>query len=444
MDANLGEQFFAFTLSLLIPAVLWHFWDRVMPDKQPLQAYLLWLGRGLALPVLVWGIMNAGLGSFFPAWMRWSAEPEMGIIGRFFAVWRPLLPSILLATICWGLVTLGWIFGEYWREGESPPVVGGTLFLGTLLVAPILWLVFRSFGWTAAGVLVVGVAALYAHWILPAPRSVELPWISYDRAEANMKFGRFHAAELEVIQQLESRPEDYEGWMRLAELYARQHKDLEVADQTIHELCRQPNLTGFQIALALNRLADWHLEIDANPSAARRALHEIVRLLPASPSARMAARRLESLPATREELERQKHRTIRLPGNPETGPPAPPPPPKPSPASHRLTQLQHRLEAEPSNHALHLEYARTLACEENRVDLAEAEIQRMIESPDIPAEHIAALLHQLAGWQAHLDHNLSAARQSLRKIIERFPQSTHAFAAQQRLNLIEYESHSQT
>jgi len=51
----------------------------------------------------------------------------------------------------------------------------------------------------------------------------------------------------------------------LAELYARHFHDLPEADRNDSRACGQPNVTGIQISLALHRLADWHLDLGADP-----------------------------------------------------------------------------------------------------------------------------------------------------------------------------------
>src|SRR5205814_5418205 len=78
--------------------------------------------------------------------------------------------------------------------------------------------------------------------------------------------------------------------------------------------CDQPKTTASQIAIALNRLADWQLKIAMDPEAARRALLTICERLRNTHMARMAQLRLNQLPRDAEELrEQQSAAPIRLP-----------------------------------------------------------------------------------------------------------------------------------
>src|SRR2546430_17506194 len=117
------------------------------------------------------------------------------------------------------------------------------------------------------------------------PRSTLFPYTTLFRSDA----------ELEVLHELEKCEEDFDGWLMLAELYARHFHDLPEADRTIRELCGQPNVTGIQISLALHRLADWHLDLGADPLSARNALAEICQRWPGTHFARMAQLRINQL-----------------------------------------------------------------------------------------------------------------------------------------------------
>ena len=110
----------------------------------------------------------------------------------------------------------------------------------------------------------------------------------YARAIAKMKFGKYTEAEWEIIRQLETCENDFDGWMMLAGLYAEQFDDLPEAERTILELCDQPQINNSQIAVALHRLADWHLKLKDDPESARRVLNKICARMPGSHLAHMA------------------------------------------------------------------------------------------------------------------------------------------------------------
>ena len=92
----------------------------------------------------------------------------------------------------------------------------------------------------------------------------------------------------------------------MAELYAKHFHDLPAAEQTVLDLCLQPNLHPSQIGVALNRLADWHLHLGNNPEAARRTLQVVCDQFPETHMSHMARQRIAQLPATREEWAEQR------------------------------------------------------------------------------------------------------------------------------------------
>jgi hypothetical protein len=100
-----------------------------------------------------------------------------------------------------------------------------------LLASPIALLVLLVLQQAGFGLaLAVGFGAV-AHGTRSLLRPAKLP-PSYSRAIAHIAFDKFNEAEWEIIKQLESRENDYEGWMLLAELYATHFRDLPAAEQT--------------------------------------------------------------------------------------------------------------------------------------------------------------------------------------------------------------------
>jgi len=64
---------------------------------------------------------------------------------------------------------------------------------------------------------------------------------------------------------------------------------------------------------------------------------------------------------------------------------------------------------------------------------AQVIIERLISQPNHPPQEVAFALNELADWQLKYGQDLEAARASLQKIIERFPDSDLVHQAQQRL-----------
>ncbi len=91
---------------------------------------------------------------------------------------------------------------------------------------------------------------------------------------------KYQEALAEVRRQLDRFPADFEGIMFLAELQAENLNDVPGAEITIHRLCQQPGHSPVNIAYALNRLADLHLNLHKDRDAAQRDLEKIIELLP--------------------------------------------------------------------------------------------------------------------------------------------------------------------
>ena len=110
--------------------------------------------------------------------------------------------------------------------------------------------------------------------------------------------GKYFAALTEIRRQLDKFPNDFEGQMLLAELQAENLNDLPGAAITIQRLCAQPEHAPANLASALNRLADWHLDLTKDREAAQQALEKIMELLPDTEQALRAAQRIGHLAAT--------------------------------------------------------------------------------------------------------------------------------------------------
>jgi len=120
----------------------------------------------------------------------------------------------------------------------------------------------------------------------------------YARALDKLKSGKYTSAEKELLRQLQKSDSDFTGWLMLAELYANHFNDLVEADRLVHQICRQTNITREQMSQALHRLADWHLQVGRDRSAACRALEEICQAFPATHYGDLAQQRIRTLSAS--------------------------------------------------------------------------------------------------------------------------------------------------
>lgn len=270
--------------SLQIEGGVWHRRSR----------FLVWFGKGMVVPIALWLFFNLGPSPRFPPMLARLALAKSGG-GNWLSAWLDTaLPVALVVGSCWVSVTLGWLIALIYIHTEGRrEIIHASIFWGVLL-SPVVALILYICGW-----LGVGFAALA--WFWPVMRDVLMQGMPrrippfYAHALAKMNDGKYTEAESEVIRQLEKCEDDFEGWMMLAELYARHFHDLAEAGRTIHQLCNQSSTTRKQISTALHRLADWQLELGHDCAAAGRTLEIICQEFPATHLADVARKRINEL-----------------------------------------------------------------------------------------------------------------------------------------------------
>ncbi len=94
------------------------------------------------------------------------------------------------------------------------------------------------------------------------------------------------------VKHLEQHPHDAEVREKLATIYARDFKRLDLATMELEQLINQPKHKPKQIAGWLNLLANFQVEGGADVDAVTATLGKIVELFPDSPVAEIAQRRL--------------------------------------------------------------------------------------------------------------------------------------------------------
>ncbi len=122
-----------------------------------------------------------------------------------------------------------------------------------------------------------------------------IPRPAYSVALARQKQGKPLEAVVEIRKQLDRFPTDFEGHFLLARIQAEDLEDLPAAEATIERLCQQPRHLPAQIISALYALADWHLKMEQDVEAARRALQKVMDLYPDTEFSNGAAQRIAHL-----------------------------------------------------------------------------------------------------------------------------------------------------
>ncbi len=404
-----------------------------------------WLVKGLVVPFALWILMNVGLSFHLQPFMPSVQLAQNSGTGWFFAFLGVVGAGLLIIATYWAGVTVGWnvIRASRGLVGETRTdfrALCGTCLIGTAL--PALWLLWVG-GWYTLGLTllliglpIAGYGPSILHRVKPRPM--------YSRAIARMKFGKYRDAEMEIIKQLESAENDFDGWLMLGELYACQFKDIAEAEQIILEICDQPNVTPSQISVALHKLADWQIAVASDPEAAARSLQVISNRLPGTHLARMAELRRTQLPHNPAELrERREARPIPLPAlselSDETGAPA-----KDAIDSDQAAalaqQLTQQLTRDPNDISAREKLARLFAEPLGQADLAIEQIELLLGVADQPDGKRAEWLSLIAAWQLRHRHDPTAARAILQRLIHEFPNTAQAFAAQRRLSLLNAEA----
>ena len=436
-----------FFLSALAVGAGWFLSEGLTPERRQPQlrrSLLFWSIKGLAVPLVIWALMNVGL--------SWSLQPFMPQIqaaknsgGDWFTVYlRVVATGLFVVSSYWAALTLGWVLVETasGSEGEARQQLKAlclTCFIA--IIVPALLLVWFA-GWTMLGLAGIALLAPMAGYA-PNILNVKPKPPMYARAIARMKFGKYSEAELEIIRELEKSEDDFEGWMMLANLYANNFNDLPEAEQTILEICEHPKTTPSQLSVALHQLANWQLQ-RGDPLAAHRALQMIRHRLPGSHLAHMAELRINQLPASAAEQRQQQRTTaIPLPALSETidqALPAPESRVERHKAAEEANACVEILKAAPDNVSARERLARLFAEHLDKPELGIEQVNLLLDMPSQPDSRRAEWLSLLAAWHIRCLHDTDTGRKLLERLMREFPQSAQAFAARRRIWLLDTES----
>jgi hypothetical protein len=415
-------------------------------DKDPWRRrFWSWLLQGLFFPWLIWSIGIIGLGKSFPSlvpqildaqqanipwfdyWLKWSFLGGM-FVGFYFTA-----------------VTYVWLLGRIVERAVDKKEILGNIGIFVLLSGTVTGLLVYGSGWIYLGAGVCMALLPVVHFTIDLgqpPRT----FTTYSKATGQIKRGKYQEAEWEMISQLEKRDDDFEGWLMLAELYARQYRNIEDAARVILDICNHPSTQPFQVATACHKLSDWQLEVAENPLGARAALELLCRRLPGTHFARMAQQRIRQIPKTYEEFDELKQpKRIRLPSLSENLAPAPPPAATNAlsvsrrDAAAEANRLSEKLTDDPDDTPAREKLAQVLAEKLGKIDLAIEQLMLLTEISGATDEQRAKWLAQAASWEFNRTQDKEQFQRALRRIVSDFPQTTHAFAAQRRLYLLEMD-----
>ena len=434
--------FFLLCLGAVFIAGPWLLTLRLTPEakqKRIVRWLLSWSIKGLAVPLLLWALINIGL-----AWNLQPFMPEVQAARNRGGNWAPAYLHVLglglyFVASYWSTVTLAWVLISAARVVDANARKDFknlclTCLLGLCIPSAIIYLIGGI--WTAGLIATALLAAIagYSRDILQPPK---LPPM-YARAIARMKFGKYTEAESEIIKELENWEDDFDGWMMLADLYANHFNNLLDAEQTILELCSQPKTTSSQMAVALHRLADWQLKLTKDPAAAKRTLLKICERLPGTHLAHMAQLRIDQLPASAAELkEQQSSRPIPLPAlGDQMDEPVPAGPIDRDAATKAANSYVEQLKQNPNNVAAREKFARVLTERLEKPLLGIEQVELLLEMPDRSTAERAGWLGLIAAWHLKYCHDIQSGQAVLERILREFPDTPQAFMARRRLELL--------
>jgi thioredoxin-like negative regulator of GroEL len=442
MSQAIGVFIFLFFLGAALVATTWLLTLRLAPEPKRARIarwLLTWSLKGLLLPLVLWAILNVGVSRYLQPFMP-EVQAARNHGGRWFPEYLFVnAKGLFLVSTYWSAMTLGWVVASALQSADRQSRQEfKALCLTCVLVLGIpSGLILFCAGLPAAGfagMLLLAPIAGYSRDFLQ-PR--KLPPM-YARAIARMKFGKYAQAETEILKELENWEDDFEGWMMLAELYANQFNSLGEAEQTVLDICAQPHTTLSQIAIALHRLADWHLKLGKDPEAARRALLMICDRLKGTHLAHMAQLRIDQLPASATELrEQQNNRAIPLPAlGDQLDEPADAQPIDRNKAANDANALVEQLNQNPNNVAAREKLARVLAERLDKAPLGIEQLELLLGMPDRSDAERAGWMGQIAAWQIKYRHDYEKGCRWLERLAREYPKSVQAFAARRRLELL--------
>lgn len=371
-----------------------------------------------------------------------------------------ILLGLLVLLVCGALAA--WFLWHTVKKAEDPGRVAGKWFASFIILA-ILLAVGASSGLddmgsafivpiTAAvfGVILGIIWAPHLGAIIAKPFTTfydggeaeieERPF--YSIARAKQKLGRYHEAIAEVRKQLAKFSEDYEGWMLLAEIHGDNLKDNDAAQGFIQEILSHSGHAPRNIAFALGRSADWHLQHKSDRDAARASLQQIIDRYPETEFAHTAAQRIAHLASDRMMADQKERPRLAVPHYDEKlglmGEVARPPIKIEDPDAVTERLVAH-LNDHPLDQEAREELAGLYARHYHRLDLAADQIEQMIAAPGVVQKQIVRWLNMLADFHVLVASDRASAIATLQRIIELYPTTAAAAAAEKRIAYIDIE-----
>ncbi|HUR45077.1 MAG TPA: hypothetical protein VMZ27_04295 [Candidatus Saccharimonadales bacterium] len=375
---------------------------------------------------------------------------------------KPLSIAIGLLMILGAFGGIIWFIWWSIRRSDDPAKMTFKWILTLVILAGFGYMAYNQIGFNAGGAFIVPFVCVLLGIVMSVTWAPNLgAWLAkpltsmfdggdtepdpvplYSSATAKRKSGKYREAIYAVQQELEKFPGDFTGQMMIAEIAAEDEKDLGAAKVAVDRICNQEGHPPNSIAYALNTLADWQLKYHQDTDGARQSLERIQERLPGTEYAHVAAQRIAHLGGREMQLGTHERRTIHLTtGEQDIGlleDTSHLAPQEVEPGTLAASYVAH-LTAHPLDNEVREKLAMLYAEHYQRPDLAAMELEQLVQQPHLPPGKVAHWLNMLADIQVRFGHNEDGARAALLRIIELYPNLSHAKVAEQRLSLLKLE-----
>lgn len=360
------------------------------------------------------------------AWTVWTVQTPSG---ESRPLWLDLMITGCIITILWGGSRLAQAFTSGATAGIAQ-LSGLGIFMFGFLALFTLW--HKS--------IFAFIAKPLTDPFTGGSEKVE-PKPFYSHAIAHRRNHHPQAALDAVDAQLVLFPNNAEGWLLKAEIQSKDMQDPQAALATVRTFI--PLAAAQDLPEALLREADLLLFELRQPNDARQSLQRIIDEFGGSGAAQLAGQRLAHFPSdpawidgnplgNRESLVVVRHEE-KLGLTDDLG--ASLVASQSDPEKERI-RLVCELAEFPDDPVRRERLARLLASELNRPDLAHEELERLIRAPKAGERNVVRWLNLAADIHLKSPEGVPAARLTLERIIEQFPDSAGAIQASQRLTTL--------
>lgn len=374
--------------------------------------------------------------------------------------WDILLSIVMIFAMVAGV---GWVLWRTLRKSEDPPRLVFKWILSVIVIGYLVRYVMPDVaggGMAAIGGIiqttVIGLvmAIIWRHNIasmIAKPfgslydggNEAAEPKPFYSAARAKRMRGDFLGAKADIRAELIKFPTDMEGQMLLAEIEAQDIHDLRAAEVIVQRFIAQKGHSPANIAYALNSMADWQLKYAQDPDAARACFEKLIELMPESEWALRASQRIAHLGNAEMLLggeARKSYKLTHIEGDPglDQSWGGVQPAAEETPEALAAGYVKH-LEEYPHDTEIRERLAILYAEHYQRLDLAESQLEQLIQYPNQPVKQVVKWLNMLADLQVKHGGTYDTVRATLQRIVDLYPGAGFATVAQNRIERLRLE-----